>query len=462
MAELRALKSPLTRSEKEMVYRTSLYLRKHRDELQSQRGVPLSQMVAEALGIGSATVNRVLAEVRAHGVDGLREPVKPRGRIRHADEALKLAVRRLVHAKLDALEPYSTSKLHEDLLEEGFDVPARSLHRLLARMNIRYGAGRMRDHLHESAGIVQRRADYVTEKVGWRRPGSARPSLPEIYLDESYCNLHHTAARTWVDLDDGGIRPARSGAGRRFCMVAAGCVWWDGKTMRAETVPDSVVVWDSGKKPPKRKRGAEATPTSLGGVETDTSRDYHGNFDSQKFELWFERMCITAARRWGSCRIIMDGASYHTRTEGDPPRQAAPKSVHVAWLQSQGVPCDLSEPLTSLVRKRAERKKVLRMVTAGIAERHGHRILFTPPYHPELQPIERVWAIVKNPIARQPARTMAELGSRLRANLAAVDRGTWLSAYRKAQAEEDAYLQAQDEQLERALAAEEAESDTET
>ena len=41
----------------------------------------------------------------------------------------------------------------------------------------------------------------------------------------------------------------------------------------------------------------------------------------------------------------------------------------------------------------------------------GHRILYTPPYHPELQPIETLWRDVKMRIARKFARgrTMAVL-----------------------------------------------------
>jgi hypothetical protein len=34
-----------------------------------------------------------------------------------------------------------------------------------------------------------------------------------------------------------------------------------------------------------------------------------------------------------------------------------------------------------------------------VAEAAGHSILRTPQYHPELQPIETCWGIVKNPMA---------------------------------------------------------------
>jgi len=44
-----------------------------------------------------------------------------------------------------------------------------------------------------------------------------------------------------------------------------------------------------------------------------------------------------------------------------------------------------------------------------LAAEHGHEILRTPPYHPELQPIETCWAVVQNQIARKNTCTMAHL-----------------------------------------------------
>ena len=44
-----------------------------------------------------------------------------------------------------------------------------------------------------------------------------------------------------------------------------------------------------------------------------------------------------------------------------------------------------------------------------LAAAQGHAILRTPPYHPELQPIETCWAVVKNQVARNCKFTMAHL-----------------------------------------------------
>jgi hypothetical protein len=41
-------------------------------------------------------------------------------------------------------------------------------------------------------------------------------------------------------------------------------------------------------------------------------------------------------------------------------------------------------------------------VTHKVAQKYEHTVMFTPPYHPEFQPIEKVWAIVKQPVAFDP------------------------------------------------------------
>lgn len=48
-----------------------------------------------------------------------------------------------------------------------------------------------------------------------------------------------------------------------------------------------------------------------------------------------------------------------------------------------------------------------------IAADHGISIFRTPPYHPELQPIETCWAVVKNHMANNCDFTMAGLRKRL-------------------------------------------------
>ncbi|KAG9410994.1 hypothetical protein AC1031_016647 [Aphanomyces cochlioides] len=50
-----------------------------------------------------------------------------------------------------------------------------------------------------------------------------------------------------------------------------------------------------------------------------------------------------------------------------------------------------------------------------MARDRGHRVLYTPPYHSNLQPIELVWAVIKGEVGRQynTETTFQDVESRL-------------------------------------------------
>ncbi len=74
-----------------------------------------------------------------------------------------------------------------------------------------------------------------------------------------------------------------------------------------------------------------------------------------------------------------------------------------------------------------------------IAARHGHEILRTPPYHPELQPIEICWGVVKNHIARNCDFTMANLMVQLEDAFSSVTAKTCSRIIRKVRRVEDRF-----------------------
>jgi hypothetical protein len=85
--------------------------------------------------------------------------------------------------------------------------------------------------------------------------------------------------------------------------------------------------------------------------------------------------------------------------------------------------------------------------TYNIADSYGHHLKFTPPYHRELQPIEKVWGIVKNPIAFNPSEneTPKSLQERLEHALGSVTEkqllGCWKACVKQAQQYQKDYLQ---------------------
>lgn len=86
---------------------------------------------------------------------------------------------------------------------------------------------------------------------------------------------------------------------------------------------------------------------------------------------------------------------------------------------------------------------VLYRATQIATEEHPHT-LFTPPYHPELQPIEIIWAQVKRAIFADPASDMDELGQRIDEFFSSVTSSNWTNAYRHTQKYEETYIEAAD------------------
>ena len=80
-----------------------------------------------------------------------------------------------------------------------------------------------------------------------------------------------------------------------------------------------------------------------------------------------------------------------------------------------------------------------------LAQAKGHTILRTPPYHPELQPIETCWAITKEYCARRCEYTMASLKIQLEAGLDQVTSAVCRGLIQKVRGPEDQYWQEDEE-----------------
>ncbi|KAE9020381.1 hypothetical protein PR003_g12987 [Phytophthora rubi] len=68
-------------------------------------------------------------------------------------------------------------------------------------------------------------------------------------------------------------------------------------------------------------------------------------------------------------------------------------------------------------------------MAVDIAAKNGHRVCYTPPYHPTLLPIELIWGTVKNRIAKKPAKNVKEAVAKVIEELQACKRD-WLTVYR--------------------------------
>lgn len=125
---------------------------------------------------------------------------------------------------------------------------------------------------------------------------------------------------------------------------------------------------------------------------------HHDEMNAAAFEEWFSGIMHLLPP---DSVIVMDNASYHSETLKKLPNMSWNKLKIQQWLTENGVEynqkdvkAELLDRIPAHFKMEAKTYKVDK-----IAEEHGHTVLRLPPYHCDLNPIELVWAQVKNAVA---------------------------------------------------------------
>ncbi|OWZ07710.1 hypothetical protein PHMEG_00019867 [Phytophthora megakarya] len=160
----------------------------------------------------------------------------------------------------------------------------------------------------------------------------------------------------------------------------------------------------------------------------------------------------------------MDGASYHKRLTNPTPSESWLKADIRQWLADRGSVLYYSQPkcifnVFLYLEIHYEEKDVISQLLVRvqphrptpmyaeqvIATKHDHLVFFTPPYHPELQPIELMWELMKNHIAADPATNAKDLDKKVKDKFSKVSDENWTKYYRHVQKFEDEYATALDD-----------------
>jgi transposase len=231
---------------------------------------------------------------------------------------------------------------------------------------------------------------------------------PEVYLDETYINKNHSNQFTWYLDEDGPWVNKPSGKGPRLIIVHA-------ITMEG-WVNDAQLIFDA-----KKRTG-----------------DYHGQMNWENFSRWFESQLLPNIPK--NSLIILDNARYHNVfAEGSFPIPKTRKGELCDWLERNRIPWteDMLKPELYELCKRFAPAPEFKL--DQIAEAAGHRILRTPQYHPELQPIETCWGVVKNYMADHCDFTMKNFRAQLPLAIAKVKSRTCKKLIAKVAKQEEKY-----------------------
>lgn len=397
----------LTLNEKE----TIVLLKKYFDRTQNdphEHTCPSVERVANALDTSVTTVKRVMSDFNRGVRFSDREEVLRGCPPRLLSNSMQAIVREYVrqankegrHITLDTL----SSHLKKAVPDQDFSV--RTLGRALDRWGFVFGKGVRTQRLKEKDHVLLARQRYLRQKIANRN--GDKVIRPEVYLDESYVNKNHSNDFVWYSEDDGAWIQKPAGKGERLIIINA--------IMKDGWVPGAKLSFKS-----TRKTG-----------------DYHGQMNHELFTKWFREKLLPNIPE--NSLIIMDNASYHNvLSVHSSPTENCQKERIRDWLEQNNIPVKkdcLKVELVEILNRIAP--PPIYAIDEMAAE-HGHKILRTPPYHPELQPIETCWAVVKNRIARTCDFTMENLLSQLEEAFEGVNGKTCEGLIRKIREIEDLF-----------------------
>jgi transposase len=307
---------------------------------------------------------------------------------------------------------------------------------LLEEQHIHVGDWTLRRWLHELGyafgdktwigALTPQYRDARIRRFIWDYAGALRLQISGthviIYLDESYIHAAHQMKKGWHPTSGPFKHNETQGdadTGKRLIILHA---------MSRERMLDADEAVGS-------NFLHEQTPTAQFVFEAASfdDSDYHNTIDGEAFTLWVKNRLLPAfAALYPGKKmiIVMDNASYHRPRDFDwITSYKMTKPECASFLESQGlteITVQREDGSTAVFPKRTwqlhgrnKQAPLLEDLQAAVKshlQQHpginktkldkllqplGHSIVWTPPFVPEVQPIELVWAYVKTLVAQQ-------------------------------------------------------------
>lgn len=288
-------------------------------------------------------------------------------------------IRKRMHDHFKANSIVTLNILHAELKDDlpSFPYSRVTLWRILKQEGFKFKKRGNRLYILERPEIVHWRSKYIRAILAMRAAGKQI-----VYTDETWVNQGYTTSHAWYDkkVEDNPFQAQRrkglslgykdpSGKGQRLIISHVG-----GSN---GFIPNMQDVFRS------KKTG-----------------DFHEEMNSERWEAWLENLSKQLPK---GTVIVIDNASYHSRVLDKAPTTATKKADMQKWLADHKIPYPATAKKDDLYKNYILPKKE-RFVThaaEAIAESNGCEILRLPPYHCELNPIELIWATLKQRVAKR-------------------------------------------------------------
>lgn len=354
---------PLSIDEKWMVIRVFSRCNDERQNAKTIKTVNPYQRTSDYTGVGRRQIIEIVTYFNLTGQ--VIPPAHCGNRITHTTSippAINARIREFIfdkHREGIAINSNHIQDLLHNILKR--DIPKQTIRDHLRRMGFLYSRTKKKTRsLREDPTIRQQRHTYIYDIRRFRKAG-----YRAIYLDESFLHHYHGNQFSWFIDNDFLERP--TGKGRRWCFIHA--------TGEEGLIPNALRIFEA-----KKSTG-----------------DYHDMFNAKHFLEWWQ-MQLTPNLP-SKCVIIVDRATYHII----PEEQITPSTMRKAelcdWLTKNKIKWE-KHWLRPKLQEEVENKIDKTPLIEKLAKKQGHKVLFLPVHHPELNPIETVWAVVKNECGR--------------------------------------------------------------
>lgn len=353
---------PLTYEEKWMVQQVFETVEKEKTEGAIVRMRDPYSLTSQYTGVARSIVATIAKSVRHTGQVPLLTSPGNRQQPSAISVSAEGRIREFVFEKHRQGTICNAKHVHALLKDEfGLEVHERTVQRHLSRMGFCWLRTKNRPRsLREKAAVRQQRHDYLYEiRKNRQLPPDERYRV--VYVDESFLHHHHGGQYSWFSEHDFVER--LSGKGRRWCFIHA--------MQENALIEGAFLTFEA-----KKGRG-----------------DYHGQFDWAMFQQWFkEQLLLHLPPR---SLIVLDRCAFHMVSRDAIVPSQMRKADLQNWLTDRGITWE--EPwLRARLMEEVDRYRDKKPMVEIFAEEKGHKVLFLPVHHPELNPIELVWATVKN------------------------------------------------------------------
>ena len=265
-------------------------------------------------------------------------------------------------------------------------MSVNTLRKLLKTLGFAYTNRDKKMHVYQRQDVIAQRHKYLHDIALYRLLG-----FPIYYQDETWVNAYHVKEQCWQYKGDrhedlvgwfgygnrGGIKVG-AGKGKRLIVNHIGSS--QGFLKNCDDV-----------------------------FEATKKIDFHDEMDADHWEGWLKKKVLpNIAEETSKAVIVIDNASYHSRyTESSKTVTTKNKKAEIQeWLTSKGIDWEKKDTVSVLLKKAktvfVEKKYVVDQIVQDFSHANDVdiRILRLPVGHCDLNPIELIWAQVKNWIAR--------------------------------------------------------------